>query len=332
MHVDDATRRLPRVVAVTGALAAVVWSRKLGGGVAVLALMLAATTIVPLGVALARPRGGAAPRVHRALVYFLPIDAACGVLGWDAAPGDPLAVMCASVHVVTCAGIGLLGVARLASRRRALLASPEELAIDVGLLLLPIGAAWLLASRAGLQPLGFQEPIVLFTAAHFHYAGVAAPVVLGGVGRLVSDAAPRAYRVAAVAVCAGVPLTAIGIATTHEVEVVSAILLACGMLVASALMVLVAARRAWARSPIAACLFAGAGLTLTLTMALAATFATTSSAGVASRATSFTGAVGIDTMLAYHGAGNALGFALASLVALTLLDAGASQPGIELDR
>ncbi|HEY8077930.1 MAG TPA: YndJ family transporter, partial [Labilithrix sp.] len=270
----DETRRLPRIVAVTGALAAVVWSMRVGGGMAVLALMLATTTIVPLGVALARPRGGSALRLYRVIVYALPFDAACGVLGWSAAPDDTGAIVCAGVHVVVSAMIGIFGLARLASRRRKLLASPEELAIDVGLLLLPIGAAWLFASRAAMKPLGFEEPIVLFTAAHFHYAGFAAPVVLGGVGRLASDAAPRAYRVAAASVCAGVPLTAIGITTTHTVEVASAILLACGMLVASALMVFVASPRAWSRSPIAACVLACAGLALVGTMALAATFAT----------------------------------------------------------
>jgi hypothetical protein len=42
-----------------------------------------------------------------------------------------------------------------------------------------VGALWLLASRLGLQPVGFREPIVLLTAIHFHYAGLMASVLAG---------------------------------------------------------------------------------------------------------------------------------------------------------
>lgn len=42
-----------------------------------------------------------------------------------------------------------------------------------------VGALWLLASRMGLQPVGFHEPIVLLTAIHFHYAGLMAAVLAG---------------------------------------------------------------------------------------------------------------------------------------------------------
>ena len=45
-------------------------------------------------------------------------------------------------------------------------------------LYLPIGCAWLIASRFGLGPMGFQEPIVLLTAVHFHFAGFAAPPMM----------------------------------------------------------------------------------------------------------------------------------------------------------
>jgi hypothetical protein len=117
-------------------------------------------------------------------------------------------------------------------------------------------------------------------------------------------------------VCAGVPLTAIGIATSHAVEVVSAVTLAAGMLVAASIFALVATRRAWPISKAAAVLFGAAGAALLTTMALATTFATTSSAG---RGSSLEGAIPIQTMIDVHGGGNAFGFALSALVALTLL-------------
>jgi hypothetical protein len=40
-----------------------------------------------------------------------------------------------------------------------------------------IGCAWLIASRFGLNPIGFHEPVVLLTAVHFHFAGFAAPLM-----------------------------------------------------------------------------------------------------------------------------------------------------------
>ena len=158
------------------------------------------------------------------------------------------------------------------------------------------------------------------TAAHFHYAGFAAPVILGGVGRAFALAEAKTaltYRMATLTVCAGIPLTAIGITTTHAVEATAAVLLACGMLLACVLLVAVVPRRAAPRSMVAAALFALAGLALLGTMGLAATFALTSSAG---RSSTFSGPLSVHTMIDLHGGGNALGFALCALVALTLVD------------
>ncbi|HKE34204.1 MAG TPA: YndJ family transporter [Candidatus Acidoferrum sp.] len=42
-----------------------------------------------------------------------------------------------------------------------------------------VGALWLTASRLGLRPAGFHEPIVLLTAIHFHYAGLMTAVLAG---------------------------------------------------------------------------------------------------------------------------------------------------------
>jgi len=42
---------------------------------------------------------------------------------------------------------------------------------------LVLGAAWLVLSRAGLRPMGFQEPIILLTAVHFHYSGFATALI-----------------------------------------------------------------------------------------------------------------------------------------------------------
>jgi hypothetical protein len=52
---------------------------------------------------------------------------------------------------------------------------------------LPVAAGWFAASRAGVAPLGFGEPITLLTAAHFHVAGF-------GLSVLASTTAQRLGR------------------------------------------------------------------------------------------------------------------------------------------
>lgn len=75
-----------------------------------------------------------------------------------------------------------------------------------------VGAAWLLASRAGWLPFGFDPLIVLLTAAHFHHAGFTLPILAGK----VSEALPGCWsRLTCATVLAGVPLVAAGITATH---------------------------------------------------------------------------------------------------------------------
>lgn len=273
-----------------------------------------------LSIALGSHAEGVPRVLRRVVVFAAPFGAAAGVLGWLAPTGDASAVACAATHLVVCALAGLVGLARLWSRRADRLAPLDAFAVDVGLVLLPVGGAWLLASRAGVPLAGFHEPVVTFTAAHFHYAGFAAPIVLGGAGRIVrTEAESRAAcilrRAATIIVCAGVPLTAIGIATNAVVERIAAVVLACGMLAASTLLVAFASRRSWARSRAAALLFVMSGGSLLVTMALAATFALTSSAG---RGSSLAGAIPLGTMIDLHGGGNAFGFALLGIAAVVV--------------
>jgi hypothetical protein len=190
-----------------------------------------------------------------------------------------------------------------------------ELAIALGMLFLPVGGIWLMAARIGIPLLGFHEPVVTFTAAHFHFAGFAAPIVIGGAGRRVFEGRrpTRLYRIAASAVCAGIPLTALGIATSPVIEKLAACSLAVGMLTAAYFLVTAARKRA--PTELGALLFGVSGATLLVTMSLAATFAITSSAG---RHSTFTGLVSLQTMIDFHGAANAIGFALAGLLALML--------------
>lgn len=78
--------------------------------------------------------------------------------------------------LIVCTVLALDGLDRLARTR---LQSFPEFCFGVGEGYALVGALWLLASRMGLQPVGFHEPIVLLTAVHFHYAGLMAAVLAG---------------------------------------------------------------------------------------------------------------------------------------------------------
>lgn len=302
-------------------------------------LLFGAGVVVPLGLALtveSARSDGPSDLTSRGIVYGAPVAVAFGVLGWLAPAGGSVAVASAAIYGTLGLITAAHAIARLSERLRKnsgpllLRAGPlHELAHDLGLGLFTVAGVWLFASRAGIPLLGFREPVVTFTAAHFHFAGFAAPTIIGGIGRLLSAGGGCSrsvltlYRVAATAVCAGIPLTAIGIATNATIEKAAAVTLALGMLAASTLIVVVVARRAARDSLASAALFVLSGSTLLLTMALAATFALTSSAG---RGSSLAGAIPLPTMIAWHGGANAFGFALPGLLALTLVSRARRAP------
>jgi len=269
---------------------------------------------VPLGLLLAYDPETRHPVVFRIATMLTPVFGLAGAASFLFRTGSMPARGLAALYAIGCVAIALVAAVRFFRRGFGPL---HELAIDFGLAMLPVGAVWLFASRSGMPLAGFYEPVVLLTAAHFHYAGFGAPIVIGVAGRmLTTDDSSWPHRIGTIAVCAGVPLTAIGIATTRAVESSSAIVLALGMLLAASVLVRTVARRAWKRSRIAAVLFAISGTSLFLTMALAATFALTGSAG---RDGSFSMVVSFERMVLLHGAMNAFGFVTCGLVACTLV-------------
>lgn len=77
---------------------------------------------------------------------------------------------------------------------RGAYAQLEQLCNAVSFLYLAVGGSWLFASRLGLQPMDFQEPIVLLTGIHFHYAGFAAPLLARSVARALTVSNGRESR------------------------------------------------------------------------------------------------------------------------------------------
>ena len=100
----------------------------------------------------------------------------------------------------------------------------------VSFLYLPVGCAWLVASRLGLSPMDFQEPIVLLTAVHFHFAGFAAPLLALAAGSAIEKRNAilrRIFKIVAEGVLAGPGLLAAGFVIGPRFKLAMALLVAC---------------------------------------------------------------------------------------------------------
>src|SRR5260221_5129561 len=85
--------------------------------------------------------------------------------------------------------------------------------------MLPVGGAWVFLSRSGVSVLGFQEPVPLLTAVHFHFAAFGALTVIGEAARAEGV---RAYRVIVGAALVGLPLVAARLTFLPALELVGA--------------------------------------------------------------------------------------------------------------
>jgi len=129
------------------------------------------------------------------------------------------------------------------------------------------------ASRLGLTPLGFEEPIVLLTAVHFHYAGFAA-CLIAGAAALALKQVPATANVALRLVLAGVLLgpgsLAVGFIVGPVVKLLAALWLALSLFGLSLLQLLFLGS---VRLRPAQALFAVAGASSCVAMVLAVVWA-----------------------------------------------------------
>jgi hypothetical protein len=275
-------------------------------------LLLAAMVITPLALPLAAPpeRAPYARAAHRAAVVAQPFAAALLVVAFYQ-PTGPTAALLAAAWLLPTGLAALTGLLRLMARGDA---QVDELCIDAGLIYVPVGAVWLLFNRLGLNPLGFGDTIVLLTAVHFHYAGFAAPILAGLLGRQIAIVRPAAwplFRLVAAGVIAGIALVAAGITlarSTPLVEVAAALLFAASLLGLAALALSIGLSAIAGR--LARALLAISAASLVVTMLFAASYAVGQFLGRP--------IVGIPRMVQVHGWLNAFGFALCGLVAWTL--------------
>ncbi|MGO8949061.1 MAG: YndJ family transporter [Ktedonobacterales bacterium] len=166
-----------------------------------LIILLALWVITPLAVPLAAtptPQHDWLRGWQRLIVILQPFAALIGGVTVLLSTG-PIAAAAATGWLLFTCLIAVQGVGRLGSVREATVA---DICLAVALIYLPIGGAWLVVARLGLQPLGFSPDIVLLTAIHFHYIPLAALVMTGLIGQTgfaIKTAVPwRLYQVAAI--------------------------------------------------------------------------------------------------------------------------------------
>jgi hypothetical protein len=264
--------------------------------------LLAPVAVVPLGLGLlVRTNGRGGP--WRLAGRLQPWAAAAAVLSFLIGHRGLIAGVLAAPWLVVTLLVAVGGAER-AGHAGARLRTSGGLPVAAGLAgcaMLPVGGAWLVVSRLGLTPLGFEEPLPLLTAVHFHYAAFAAPVLVAQAGAVLG--AGRAWRASAAGAIAGPPLLAAGITLSPTLEVVAATLV---VLALSSLAVLTLARIVPRLHGAARLLLAISSVSALAAMACALAYAVGQFTG--------TGIFSLAGMARIHGPLNALGFALAGLL------------------
>jgi YndJ-like protein len=257
-------------------------------------LLLAPLVVVRLAMRLGAGRDstGAGRLAFRAQ----PFGALAVVASFTGRRGPVAAAFAAAWLAVTV----LIAFDALERLRRGARAVPE-LAIAAGGLMLPIGGGWLVLSRLGATVLGFEEPLILLTAVHFHYAAYATLVLVGLAGRALGESRP--YRAVAAGAATGPPLLAAGITFSPHLEIVAASVIVIAL---SGLAVLTLVRVVPRVRGAARLLLIVSSLSALGAMACALAYALGEFTGI--------GIISLAQMARIHGPLNALGFALAGLL------------------
>ncbi|MFF3397979.1 YndJ family protein [Streptomyces sp. NPDC002659] len=224
-----------------------------------------------------------------------------------AVPGAVALWLPRSTTAAVLAGIYALGTLALAwqaprrlARTRSL--APGEVAQLTALVTPSVAGLALVAERAGHELFGFGLTVLALTVPHFHFAGFTAALVAGLVCRTTAGAAGR---FAALSVPLGTLLVLAGYFLDDWAELLGALVLTAGMWTVA----LLTWRdvRAGGRDGVTRTLLAVSAAVLVATMLLALSWALGEATGLPHP--------NLTWMAATHGLGNALGFALCSVLA-----------------
>ncbi|MGC4950183.1 YndJ family protein [Streptomyces sp. DT224] len=276
-----------------------------------LIVTLGMLVIVPAGLRLAD-----VPELDR-IRRLWPLFAAPGALClW--LPRGPAATALALCYGAGASLLALHALPRVARRDgplRSPATAPAEIALLTALMTPAVAATALVAERAGHPLFGFGLGILALTVPHFHFAGFAAALVAGLVSRVADG---PAGRFAALSVPLGTLFVLAGYFIGDWAELAGAVVLTAGMWTV-ALLTWRTIRPAQ-RDRVTRLLLAVSAAVLAGTMVLALTWALGEATGMPHP--------GLLWMAATHGVGNALGFALCSVLAwqrLHLHDEGSTR-------
>jgi YndJ-like protein len=273
-----------------------------------LLFLLGPLVIVPLGLELcvrSVPEKGIWLPIRSAHRFQLPA-ALCATSSFWLQQGTGATILVLPWFGFSCF-IGFIG---LISLIRGEFKKLKAASMIVSFLYLPIGCAWLVASRLGLTPMGFQEPIVLLTAVHFHFAGFAAPLLALAAGSPIekrSVALQEIFKVVATGVLAGPGLLAAGFVIGPRLKLAMALLVACSEI---GLAVFFLADIRAMRPRLAQMFVTISAASVLFAMVLAGVWAIGEFP--------LQPFVHLDEMARFHGTANALGFILCGLVGWTL--------------
>ncbi|MEV7280477.1 YndJ family protein [Streptomyces sp. NPDC093111] len=254
------------------------------------------------------------PRL-RPLARAWPLLAAPGVLAlW--LPRSPLAAALACLYALATLALALHAPARLAATRSL---APAEVAVLTALVTPSVAGLALVAERGGHSLLGFEPGILALTVPHFHFAGFTAALVAGLVCRATGG---RTARFAALSVPLGTLLVLLGYFVDDWAELAGALVLTAGMWAVALLTW--RELRPTAPDRITRTLLGVSAAVLVATMLLALSWALGEATGLPHPSLTW--------MAATHGLGNALGFALCSLLARRRLRALPERHGAPVDR
>lgn len=273
-------------------------------------VLYAVLVVVPLGLSLiASGYHSASVTLYRLIIVVQPVAAILTVASFFFEKSLFSAAL-SSAWLIFCSLVALFGLIRLVTRGSYQI---EELAIDAGLLYLPVAGVWLTVYRFGVQPFGYGETIILLTAVHFHFAAFAAPLIAGLTGRKLTSLnrlPTRFFAVTVVAIVGAMPLVAAGITFSPLLGLLGTLMLTTGLVMLAALTI---------KNVLHAVTFLGtrvllliAALSSCTAMVLAFLYAYSLVAHIV--------ILRIPTMAMTHGVLNAFGFATCSLVAWSTLN------------
>jgi hypothetical protein len=273
-----------------------------------LLFLLAPLVVVPLGLELSARLGHDDEKhVPASFARWIHLPAGlCAMASFWYPQGTGAAILALPWCSFGCF-LGFWGLVRLV---RGGFKSLKSICEVMSFIYLPIGCAWLVASRYGLNPMGFQEPIVLLTAVHFHFAGFAAPLLTAATAvTLDRTAVPtqQLFKVVGAGVLVGPAVLAAGFVIGPHLKLAAALLVVISE-IGLASFFLLAVREIQPR--LAQALVALSASSVLVAMVLAGVWAVGEFP--------LQPFVHLAEMARFHGAANALGFTTCGLLGWTI--------------